>query len=407
MRKLVLAAAFLLGCLFFGAAGAYATPLISVQSSSSCAACHVDPDPSVPKWVEANYSLGERKCTLGCSSCHLNPTGGMVRNRTGLYYGTHTLNMVKVPQNFVPIAGKLSDLGDTVMLGGDFRTMHLFTNQSGKTESYYFPMQADLYAGVRVMKYLSIQMQAGIERGGNSAVREYFALVHDLPYRLYAKAGRFLPPYGLRMDDHTAYIRNATGLDQSDPGSYYGGLEMGIEPLVVYAHAAYFYEDSPPRAKAGDIKKGFSAMAGWRGLWLQLGGSIMKVQNYVVNTVTPSTTDREMYGTSGSLRFRNLSYLFEFDRIKDETRDSIGLTTDRTRVEFNELDYLIMDGLNLKIRYETIEPDTSAGGGTTRRRTAAIDILPYPFMDASFQYRRTDEPGVKFKDYIAMMHFWF
>jgi len=405
MRRLILAAALLMVYCFIVAARVEATPLFSVQSSSRCDSCHEEPDPSVPRWVEDNYSLGDRKCTLGCSSCHLNPTGGMVRNRTGLYYGTHTLNMVKVPQDFVPIAGKLSALGDTVMLGGDFRTMHLFTNQSGETESYYFPMQADLYAGVRVMKYLSIQMQAGIERGGNSAVREYFALVHGLPYRLYAKAGRFLPPYGLRMDDHTTYIRNATGLDQSDPGSYYGGLEMGIEPLLVYAQAAYFYEDSPPRSKTADIKKGFSAMAGWRGLWLQLGGSIMKVQNFEVTTL-PSTTDREMHGVSGSLRFKNLSCLFEFDRIKDETRAISGITTRKTDVEFSELDYLIIDGLNLKLRYETIEPDAAAGG-TTRRRTAAIDILPYPFMDATFQYRRTEEPGGKFKDYIAMMHFWF
>jgi len=408
MKKLLLAFTIIWVAALLIPTASEATPLISVQASERCDTCHVKPDPSDPKWVEENYSLAGRKCTLSCSACHLNPTGGMVRNRTGLYYGTHTLNMVKVPRDFAPIAGKLGDLGDTVMLGGDFRTMHLFTDQSGKSESYYFPMQADLYAGVRVMKYLSLQMQAGMERGGNTAVREYFALVHGLPYNAYAKAGRFIPPYGLRMDDHTTYIRNATGLDQSDPDSYYGGLEMGIEPLVFYAQAAYFYEDRPPRAKTGNIKKGFSAMAGWRGLWLQLGGSIMKVQNYLVNTVAPfETTDRKMYGASGSLRFRNLSYLFEFDQLEDETSSTGSISTTRGRVGLNELNYLIMEGLNLKLRYETHDPDTSTHGDTTRRRTAAIDILPYPFMDATFQYRRTDEPGAKFKDYIAMMHFWF
>jgi hypothetical protein len=406
MRRLLAMAVLLVG-VFMIPPHADSTPLNSVQSSQKCDTCHVEPDPSDPRWVEENYSLADRKCSLSCSACHLNPTGGMVRNRTGLYYGTHTLNMVKVPQDFVPIAGKLSDLGETVMLGGDFRTLHLFTNQSGRTESYYFPMQADLYVGVRLMKYLSLQMQTGMERGGNTAVREYSALVHGLPYNLYAKAGRFIPPYGLRLEDHTAYIRNATGLDQSDPDSYYGGLEFGIEPLVVYAQAAYFYEDSPPRARTGNIKKGFSAMAGWRGLWLQLGGSLMKVQNYEVDTVAPSTTDREMYGASGSLRFRNISYVFELDRIEDKTDTSGSISTLEKRVGFNELDYLIIEGLNLKLRYETIDPDPGKGGDKTRRRTAAVDIRPYPFMDASFQYRRTEAPGEKFKDYLAMMHFWF
>jgi len=404
MKKVLLAFALIWATTFFMSGDACATPLNSVQASARCNTCHVEPDPSDPKWEEENYRLSERKCSLGCSACHLNPTGGMVRNRTGLYFGTHTLNMVKVPQDFVPIAGRLSDLGETVMLGGDFRTVHLFTDKSGETESYYFPMQADLYAGIRVMKYLSLQMQAGIERGGNAAVREYFALVHGLPYNLYAKAGKFIPPYGLRLDDHTAYIRNATGLDQSKPGSYYGGLEMGIEPLVLYAQAAYFYEDSPPRAKTEDIRKGFSAMAGWRGLWLQLGGSLMKVENFEIPA--PFTTvDRTMYGVSGSLRFRNISYMLEYDRIEDETNASGYISTIANRISFNELDYLVIEGLNVKLRYETIDPDTAAV--KTYRRTAAVDIRPYPFMDASFQYRRTDEPGEKFKDYIAMMHFWF
>ena len=38
-------------------------------------------------------------------------------------------------------------------------------------------------------------------------LREGFILLHELPYQAYAKAGRFVPAYGLRLDDHTSFIR--------------------------------------------------------------------------------------------------------------------------------------------------------------------------------------------------------
>ena len=62
---------------------AVATPLIAMQAASKCDSCHVMPDRSDPKWVEANYTLAARRCRATCGSCHVNPDGGMLRTAAG------------------------------------------------------------------------------------------------------------------------------------------------------------------------------------------------------------------------------------------------------------------------------------------------------------------------------------
>ena len=62
-----------------------ATPQIAVRSADNCGTCHVDPI----DWE--NPALDQRKCSLNCTTCHVVPTGGGMRNESGLYYGQVTL----------------------------------------------------------------------------------------------------------------------------------------------------------------------------------------------------------------------------------------------------------------------------------------------------------------------------
>lgn len=384
-----------------------ATPLFSVQASERCDSCHVEPDRSDPRWVEENYKLSERKCRVSCGACHVNPTGGMIRNAAGYYFGTRTLPMSSKINEDISQSIELIQSNKFISLGGDFRFMNLISDRRGKTEPHYFPMQADLYADLRLMKYVSFVTQFGLERGGNSAVREVFGLLHNLPYNGYLKLGKFIPPYGHRLEDHTAYIRTKIAFDQSLPSSYVSGIEAGVEPLVFFANVAYFNQDETPKNDRGKLQKGVSGIAGWRGLWLQLGGSFFDVSDF--ETSLDSTTDRSSYGIFGSLRLLRASLLFEYDFVKDDIASPAGSSERKSTITFQELNYHVLKGLNAKVRYETYDPDDDVSGDDLKRYMAGVDILPYPFIEFNLQYRHTDDPAIveEYNEYLFMAHLWF
>lgn len=68
-------------------------PLYSARSGRICDTCHLAPfeNKSTKAWVDPD--LSERKCSLSCQTCHVNPTGGGIRTAAGRYYYNNTLPM--------------------------------------------------------------------------------------------------------------------------------------------------------------------------------------------------------------------------------------------------------------------------------------------------------------------------
>lgn len=65
-----------------------ATPLYMARSGRTCDNCHSLPN----SWYDpADWWM--RKCTLSCSSCHVDPSGGGLRNVSGRYFSEATLPM--------------------------------------------------------------------------------------------------------------------------------------------------------------------------------------------------------------------------------------------------------------------------------------------------------------------------
>jgi len=254
------------GCALLAAGNAGATPLIAMQAASQCDSCHVMPDRSDPKWIETNYTLAARRCRATCGSCHVNPDGGMLRTAAGQNYGTKHLPLIGGTSAPLEQGLRLIKSNQFLTFGGDFRLMDIFTDQEDKKSPFIFPMQGDIYLGSRLGDNLSLLTQFGLQRGGNSEVREVFAMVDRLPYNGYLKFGKFMPPYGHRLEDHTAYIRKELFVDQSNPVSYVSGVEIGGDPLVFYGRFAYFNEDIRPADTTHATSTVFSGVLGWQGL---------------------------------------------------------------------------------------------------------------------------------------------
>ncbi len=70
---------------FIFSSSAFSLPLYTARSGRTCNNCHSSPK----QWQ--NPTLKKRKCTLSCASCHVDPTGGGLRNVSGVFYGKAAL----------------------------------------------------------------------------------------------------------------------------------------------------------------------------------------------------------------------------------------------------------------------------------------------------------------------------
>ena len=162
-------------------------------------------------YPELQFSTG----TSRCAECHFTPVGGGLINAYGRDEAASTISE-KGDGRFLHGA---IELPDWIALGGDVRVAALGKHVREGTEGAVFPMQADLYARLSHGP-VSIQGTVGIletirepapltDRIGS---REHYVMIEPESKAWYARAGRFLPPFGLRMPDHTAYVRRYTGL---------------------------------------------------------------------------------------------------------------------------------------------------------------------------------------------------
>ncbi|MBA3460928.1 MAG: hypothetical protein H0T46_13245 [Deltaproteobacteria bacterium] len=162
-------------------------------------------------YPEFQFSTG----TARCSACHYSPVGGGLINDYGRDEAATTISgagdgrflhgAVEPPAWFA--------------LGGDIRVATLGKRVREGTEAAVFPMQVDLYARL-ARGGLSANATVGVleairepaplsERIGS---REHYVLYEAEAKTWYARAGRFYPTFGLRLPDHTAYVRRFTGL---------------------------------------------------------------------------------------------------------------------------------------------------------------------------------------------------
>jgi hypothetical protein len=156
-----------------------------------------------------------------CASCHYAPAGGGILTEFGQEQSADPLSG---GGNGAFFHGAVT-LPRWVSVGGDVRLAAL-ANDVGSTEGpevAAFPMQADL--AVRLgTEQLSIFGVGGIWRSLRSAPgsssdppplrfisREHYLLWRPRHSDLYVRAGRFHPPYGLRLADHTVYLRRHLG----------------------------------------------------------------------------------------------------------------------------------------------------------------------------------------------------
>ncbi|MBI4209873.1 MAG: hypothetical protein HY538_09260 [Deltaproteobacteria bacterium] len=316
-----------------------------------------------------------------CNLCHINPTGAGQRNLFGVSYAENQLPYWK---DFPDVSSLDSQLNPNISIGSDlkFRWTH---SESG--DATFTDYQGDLYLTVDLARHLAFHL----ENDFFSGTQEIFGLISDLPLGFYAKFGRFTLPYGLRIPDDSSFVRGSLGFAFSLPDD---GVEVGLNQGPWFWNASLtngtFAGNDQNDAKAFTVKGGFVK----RRLWI--GGSFFR-------NPTPTVTSTR-YGLFGALSYWDGTLLWEIDRGEDEEEGSIA----QIDASLVELHWLLRQGINLKVKYDFLDPDRDIADDDLRRYSAGFEFFPVRFSRFELKYRWNEEsPNQDNNELFSELHLFF
>lgn len=193
-----------------------------------------------------------------CSECHLTPTGGGLLTDYGRLEAGDTISR----GGDGALLHGLWTPPSWLALGGDLRGAAMIKAADGERDVAAFPMQADLAVragGAGLSFNLIVGLRGAARDPSPPFVERLGSREHYLMYQRgtrYVRAGRFFTPMGLRLPDHTAYVRRYLGFGLSEEPY---GLGAGVVRGDWEAHLHAFVPNPVPLLGAGPRAKGVAA----------------------------------------------------------------------------------------------------------------------------------------------------
>jgi len=319
---------------------------------------------------------------LKCVACHVNPTGGGKRNEFGSVYGQTALaqqqlgflNLGRTPTTEGAPSGPAPWTGriiEQLSLGTDVRMTERSTKVPGSERvTAKDPTRAQVYLDVRPFgDRLNLYLDERVAPD-KAMTREAFALLWFADRSLYLKAGRIYVPFGLRIEDDSAFIRRFSGVNfnLSDDGVE-GGLEMGPWSAQVAVTKSI---------NSGIDGRFVNALVtyvqpGWR-----LGASL--------GVDHRGGADRSMQSVFAGLRTGIVSWLASGVQIMDSgPRGRV-----KQWVSLLEGNIEVARGHNLKLTYEYYDPSRAISEDQRVRYSAVWEYVPFQFTQFRLGARKND-----------------
>lgn len=303
------------------------------------------------------------KTGLKCSACHVNRSGGGGRNDFGSVYAQTLLT-------WAPGEVRSRALTDFLFVGFDFRLKASGTLRESDPRTSLDLDEAQAYLEARLVRN-RIALYIDQTLGPNRAVaRELFALIERLPLNGYAKAGKLLLPYGLRLKDDEEFVRGVTGFNYNTPDQ---GLEVGMEPgpwSVIVA-----LTNGNAGAAENNSGKLASAVVSYTRSQYRLGLSGSRN--------TGDGVRRDVYGGFGGLRLGPLGILGEADLVEERCPEA---APRRQFLGFVEGDLTLQQGLNAKVTYGYHDRNRDVPEDQRVRWRFGLEAFPSPFVQLSGFY---------------------
>ena len=309
---------------------------------------------------------------LKCSMCHVNPTGGGMRNAYGEAWGQTVLPAKHLDTGSdEPWTGEISKY---LAVGGNLRANASYTRIPNEPSQSQFDVEEmRIYLDARVIPgRLSLYVDQRLAPGASTNAEAYGRLTFG-DGRYYVKAGQMFLPYGLRLQDDTAFIRQVPGINFATPDN---GVEFGLEAdawsvqLAVSNGAA----GGPETDKGKQVSlRAEHVTSRWR------GGASFNINHSDVG-------DRKMQNIFAGVRSGPIAWLGEADYIVD---DSVAPRR-KQWAGLIEANWNFHAGHNLKLTAENFDPDTAVSQDQQVRYSLLWEFTPIQFVQLRAGVRHYD-----------------
>jgi hypothetical protein len=327
-----------------------------------------------------------------CQSCHVNPSGAGMRQAFGVQYGREQLPLPALSHDF-EVEDFSNILTNVLGVGADFRTLY-FSRQQGGANGF-FQMQGDVYLNFRVAKKVSMYLSKGLYSGF-----EIFGLLNVLPANGSIKVGKFIPNYGIKMDDHTAYIRMFTGFSPELGRPELTGGEVAVSPGPFTVVGGFYNAVDGFGAATGNHKavlgRAEAMINPGEDMHVGLGANIFNARRIPGNTTT-------LIGGFGSFSLDQLTVFGEADLIQSKADSTITGV-----VAYIEADYTITPGLDLKVAYDFYDPNKDVKSGAQSRYSFGFEFFLIAGVEVRPMYRIVKDQPVELKndEFHLVIHFY-
>ena len=307
---------------------------------------------------------------MQCSNCHSSPAGGGKRTVYGNVFAQSELAARRLGD------GKAwtGEVTKWLAIGADLRASFEdidVPNRSGTSDIDFnrgtFYAEATLIPN-RLSLYVDEQFSPN-----DFDTREIYVRLNSKDAKWFVAGGEFYLPYGLRLQDDTAFVRQATGINfaNTDRGLL-GGYNFGPWSTI----ASITDGSGAGRDGAGNQVSLISSytQATWRA-------------GVSVNVNDDDAGDRTMFGLFGGLKTGPFAWLAEIDSISDNV--SPGVTADAF-AGLLEANWTIRGKNNLKLSYDYLDPNIDISEDQQVRYSLVWEHSPMQFLQARIGYRLYD-----------------
>lgn len=305
---------------------------------------------------------------LKCVACHVNPTGGALRNATGLAFAKGAIPANQLPEMMSNWNG---GIGEYLRIGGDLRTsLQRSQVPDQPTQKAAGLDQLRVYGDVQLIPdRLGVYVDDTLAPG-NAQVQEAYVRASLPGMAWYAKAGQFYLPFGWRLQDNTAFVRTTSGISMTTPDK---GVELGMEQ-------GDWSVQVDLTNGVGNAGTGQGHQLTTQAIWVQPWGRV----GAAATSISSPVGNRQVAGLFGGLRTGPLVWLAEADLVSDA---SFPEGRRRMLASLLEVDWLVRTGHNLKLTGETYDPDRRVAHDNQARYSLVYEYTPMPFLQVRAGYR--------------------
>jgi hypothetical protein len=223
-----------------------------------------------------------RHSYTGCSTCHADPSGWGLLTAYGRAQSELVLRTQYSTPTIAPEAGPAANflfgaldpvfkMPDWLLLGGSFRGAELVTRpQGGSASSRYIQMQADGYAQVTIGHFRAnaaigysptgATLAALTRKDSDNIVSRVHWLGFDFGDQAFLlRAGRLNVPFGIRNNEHTAFVRQETRVDLNSGQQHgvalaYTGDRLRGELMGILGNYQLFPDERRERGYSGYLE---------------------------------------------------------------------------------------------------------------------------------------------------------